>query len=60
MRLQDKVAVITGAAQGIGLGIAQRFAAEGAQVMMLDVKEDAGRHAAENISGARFFCILLF
>jgi NAD(P)-dependent dehydrogenase (short-subunit alcohol dehydrogenase family) len=56
MRLQDKVAVITGAAQGIGLGIAKRFAAEGAQVMMLDVKEDAGRHAAENISGARFFC----
>ena len=56
MRLQDKIAVITGAAQGIGLGIAQRFAAEGAQVMMLDVNEDIGLRAAADISGARFFC----
>jgi len=55
MRLQDKVAVITGAAQGIGLGIAKRFAAEGAQVMMLDVNEDDGRTAAAEIAGARFF-----
>ncbi|HCX86465.1 MAG TPA: dehydrogenase [Gammaproteobacteria bacterium] len=55
MRLQDKVAVITGAAQGIGLGIAQRFAAEGAQIMMLDINEDIGRNAAADIAGARFF-----
>jgi len=55
MRLQDKVAVITGAAQGIGLGIARRFSAEGARVMMLDVNEDAGRTAAAEIAGARFF-----
>ena len=46
MRLQDKVAVITGAAQGIGLGIAQRFSKEGARVMMLDVNEDVGARAA--------------
>ena len=56
MGLQDKIAVITGASQGIGLGIAQRFAAEGAQVMMLDVNEDIGLRAAADISGARFFC----
>ncbi|HCK77077.1 MAG TPA: dehydrogenase [Gammaproteobacteria bacterium] len=56
MRLQDKIAVITGAAQGIGLGIAQRFAAEGARVMMLDVNEDVGLPAAADISGAQFFC----
>ena len=56
MRLQDKVAVITGAAQGIGLGIAQRFSKEGARVMMLDVNEDVGTRAAADISGARFFC----
>jgi NAD(P)-dependent dehydrogenase (short-subunit alcohol dehydrogenase family) len=56
MRLQDKIAVITGAAQGIGLGIAQRFAAEGARVMMLDVNEDVGLRAAADISGAKFFC----
>jgi len=55
MRLQDKIAVITGAAQGIGLGIAQRFAAEGAQVMMLDVNEDVGLRAAADILGAQFF-----
>ena len=56
MRLQDKIAVITGAAQGIGLGITQRFAAEGARVMMLDVNEDVGLRAAADISGAQFFC----
>ena len=55
MRLQDKIAVITGAAQGIGLGIAQRFAAEGARVMMLDVNEDVGLRAAADISDAQFF-----
>ena len=56
MRLQEKIAVITGAAQGIGLGIAQRFAAEGARVMMLDVNEDVGLRAAADISDAQFFC----
>ena len=56
MRLQDKVAVITGAAQGIGLGIAQRFSKEGARVMMLDVNEDVGNRAAADIPDARFFC----
>lgn len=36
MRLQDKVAVVTGAARGIGLAIAQAFVAEGAQVALAD------------------------
>ena len=47
MRLKDKVTVITGAAQGIGLGIAERFSAEGARVMMLDINEEIGRTAAD-------------
>ena len=40
-RLQDKVAVITGGASGIGLGIARRFVAEGARVVLGDVNDDA-------------------
>ena len=54
MRLKDKVAVITGAAQGIGLGIAQRFATEGARVMMLDINAEIGEKAARSIKNAVF------
>lgn len=49
MRLQGKVAVITGAARGIGLAVAQRFAAEGAKVVLADVLEREGEEAAEKI-----------
>ena len=38
-RLQDKVAVVTGAAQGIGRGVAERFAAEGAHLVLADRSE---------------------
>ena len=43
MRLADKVAVVTGAAQGIGLACARAFAREGAKVFVSDVNENAGR-----------------
>lgn len=48
-RLQDKVAVITGAADGIGHAIAKAFAAEGAQVVMGDIDDAKGEAAAEAI-----------
>jgi NAD(P)-dependent dehydrogenase (short-subunit alcohol dehydrogenase family) len=50
-RLEGKVAVITGAASGIGREAARRFAAEGARVCVADVADDAGREAAEEIGG---------
>lgn len=52
-RLQDRVAVITGGAGGIGLATARRFTSEGARVVLADIDADAGRRAADEI-GARF------
>ena len=45
-RLQDRVAVITGAGSGIGLASARRLAAEGALVVAVDIDEAAGKAAA--------------
>jgi glucose 1-dehydrogenase len=52
-RLKDKVALITGAAQGIGFSCAQAFANEGARVVLADVNVDRGQKAAESV-GATF------
>jgi len=49
MRLQDKVALVTGAASGFGAGIARRFAAEGAKVVLADLNDDAGEAVAAEI-----------
>jgi len=56
MRLKDKVALVTGAAQGIGLACAQAFAREGARVVMADVNEDKGRKAAADLQAAFVRC----
>ncbi len=52
MRLEGKRAIITGAASGFGLGMAQRFAAEGAQVMLADINSAGARQAADEIGDA--------
>jgi 3-oxoacyl-[acyl-carrier protein] reductase len=51
-RLQDKVALIVGAARGIGKGIAQRFAEEGAKLVLADVEAEAGQATAEELGAA--------
>jgi NAD(P)-dependent dehydrogenase (short-subunit alcohol dehydrogenase family) len=53
MRLRDKVAVVTGAAHGIGRAIATRFAREGAHVFIIDLDSKCGAQTAKEI-GATF------
>jgi NAD(P)-dependent dehydrogenase (short-subunit alcohol dehydrogenase family) len=58
-RLDGKVAVISGAATGIGAATARRFVGEGARVAILDVNADDGQALAAELAGsndaARFF-----
>ena len=42
MRLADKVAIVTGAAQGMGRAIALRYAQEGAKVIIGDLRQEEG------------------
>jgi NAD(P)-dependent dehydrogenase (short-subunit alcohol dehydrogenase family) len=49
MRLTGKVAIVTGAAQGMGRAIALRYAQEGAKVIIGDLKQAEGQSVAEEI-----------
>ncbi|MFC3106575.1 SDR family oxidoreductase [Undibacterium arcticum] len=54
-RVKDKVAIITGAASGVGKADALLLAAEGARVVLTDVNEEAGREVAREIGDAALF-----
>ena len=48
--LKNRVAIITGGAQGFGFSIAERFIQSGAKVIMWDIDEDAAKKAKENVN----------
>ncbi len=52
MRFSDCVAIVTGAASGIGLAAAKRLGSEGARVVVADLKADAAAAAAEQVKAA--------
>lgn len=53
-RLENKIAVVTGAAAGIGLATAERFASEGAHVYLTDIDGEAAERQAEALKGKGF------
>ena len=55
MRFENKVAVITGAGQGIGETYAKRIASEGAKVVIAELNEEQGRRVASEIGEAAIF-----
>lgn len=50
MNLKDKICIITGAASGIGLGIAKRYVADGARVVIADLKLDVAEKVAQELT----------
>jgi 3-hydroxybutyrate dehydrogenase len=58
MKLDGRVCLITGAASGIGKGIAGHFAAEGAKVAIADLNIDAAKAAADEINATHPGCAM--
>jgi len=56
MRLENKVAIVTGGASGFGEGIVNKFIAEGAKVLIVDINIDAAEALATKIGDAAFAC----
>jgi len=59
MKLKDRVAVITGGSQGIGAGIAQRFAEEGAMVVIADINEEKSKMVISRLTAPRHRAIFV-
>lgn len=55
MRLKGKVAIITGAARGMGESHARRFVKEGAKVVLTDISKDAGQKLAAELGDGALF-----
>ncbi len=55
-KLDDRIAIITGAASGIGQGMAELFAAEGATVVVADIQDEPGRALADALGGTYLHC----
>ena len=53
MQLENKVAIVTGAASGIGKGIAALFAREGAKVVIADLNKKGAEAVAGEFGGAK-------
>ena len=49
MLLKDRVAIVTGAAMGIGAGIALKFADEGCSIVVVDISETEGRKVVDEV-----------
>ena len=58
MNLTDKICIVTGAASGIGLGIAKRFAQAGAKVAIADLNLAAAQAAADGLNAIRAGCAM--
>ena len=54
-RLENKVAIVSGGANGIGRAVCSRFVEEGARVIVADLKEDAGNELVSEIGSAASF-----
>ena len=56
MKLKNRTAIITGAARGIGLACAERFAAEGSHVVIADVLDEIGKVEAKRLGATYMHC----
>jgi len=56
MKLANKTIIVTGGAQGIGAAMVRRFAAEGANVVVVDINDDAAQCVAESVGGLGVAC----